>query len=108
MLYKEATIKAVASTLRKHYKENILRLVCDPVCVSTSGHALLVDNALGSLIDEILPSATLITPNKSEADLIRSHKGRAVVISSLLDMLSASKQLLILGPKAVLLKGGHT
>ena len=107
MLYDGATIRAVASTLRKHFKEKTLRLVCDPVFVSTSGYALLADGALGSLIEEILPLATLITPNKSEAEHILSHERKEVTISRLADMVSASRELLDLGPKAVLLKGGH-
>ena len=106
MLHDEATIRVIASTLREYYAGKRLRLVCDPVCVSTSGHALLMDNALGSLIDEIIPLATLITPNKSEAELILSHRQK-VSISTLADMVCASKELLDLGPKAVLLKGGH-
>lgn len=107
MLYDKGTIEVVASTLRKHSQRKDLRLVCDPVCVSTSGHPLLVESAVGSMIDKILPLATLITPNRSEAELILSHKGKNVKISSLADMLSASKDLLELHPKAVLLKGGH-
>lgn len=107
MLHDEATIRTVASTLRKYYKDEIPRLVCDPVCVSASGYALLMDGALGSLIDEILPLATLVTPNKSEAERILSHKRKNVTISSLADMVSNSKEILNLGPKAVLLKGGH-
>ena len=107
MLYGEATIRAIASTLKKYYVEKPLRLVCDPVCVSTSGHTLLADSAVGSLIDEILPLATLITPNKSEAELILSHNRKEVSISSLMDLVSASKEILTLGSKAVLLKGGH-
>jgi hydroxymethylpyrimidine/phosphomethylpyrimidine kinase len=106
MLYDEATIRVIASALKKYYVQKPLRLVCDPVCVSTSGHALLVGNALEVLIDEILPLATLITPNKSEAELILSHKQKAP-ISSLADLVSASRELLKFGSKAVLLKGGH-
>lgn len=107
MLYDEAIIRVIASTLKKYYKVKPLRLVCDPVCVSTSGHALLVDRAIGSLIEEILPLATLITPNRSEAELILSHKREGVSISSLADMISASRELLTFGSRAVLLKGGH-
>lgn len=107
MLHNEWTIRTVASTLREYYEKKTLRLVCDPVCVSTSGSALLVESALGSLIDEILPLATLITPNKSEAERILSHERKKATISGLADMVSASKELLTLGPKAVLLKGGH-
>ena len=107
MLYDEPTIRVVASTLRKHYTRKVLRLVCDPVCVSTSGYTLLVDSALGSLVDEIIPLATVITPNKLEAELILSHKQRKVDISNLADMVAVSKELLNCGSKAVLLKGGH-
>ena len=107
MLYDEATIQVITSTLRKYYREKPLRLVCDPVCVSTSGHTPFVDNAVGLLVDGVLPLATLITPNKSEAELILSHKRKKVTISSLADMVAASKELLTFGSKAVLLKGGH-
>jgi len=106
MLYNEATIQAVASTLKKYCGEKPLQLVCDPVCVSTYGDALLLDSAVESLIDEVLPLATLITPNESEAELILSHKREKVTISSLTGLVSASKELLTLGPKAVLIKGG--
>jgi len=106
MLHDEATIQVIASTLKKYYGEKPLRLVCDPVCVSTSGHALLMDSAVGSLVDEIVPLATIITPNKSEAELLLS-RGQKITISSLADMVIASKNLLSLGPGAVLLKGGH-
>lgn len=107
MLYDKTIIQTVASTLRKYHQEKVLRLVCDPVCVSTSGHALLEESALGFLIDGILPLATLVTPNKAEAERILSHERKEVTISSVEDMISASKKLLTLGPKAVLVKGGH-
>jgi len=106
MLYDKPTIQIVASTLGKYCREKPLQLVCDPVCVSASGDVLLPGSAVGSLIDEILPLATLITPNKSEAELILSYGREKVTVSSLAGMLSASKELLTLGPKAVLLKGG--
>ena len=102
MLHGEATIRMIASTLKKP-----LQLVCDPVCVSTSGYTLLADDAVGALITEILPLATLITPNKFEAELILSHVQEKISISSLADMVSASRKLLTLVSKAVLLKGGH-
>ena len=104
MLYDETIIRIVASALKNHSRENTLRLVCDPEYESTSEEASF---ALGLLIDELLPLATLITPNKSEAEHILSRNGRKVTISSLADMISASKELLTLGKKAVLLKGGR-
>jgi hypothetical protein len=63
MLHEEATIRTTASTLKKYYVGKSLRLVCGPVCVSASGHAILADNAVEALADEILLFATLITPN---------------------------------------------
>ena len=104
MLYDGPTIRTIASTLKEYHREKPLLLVCDPVCVSTSGYNLLATGAMESLIEEILPLATLITPNKSEAQLILKRK---VTILSLADMVSASEELLTLGSKAVLLKGGH-
>ena len=72
--------------------------MCDPVCVSTPGHFPLVDNAVEALIDEILPLATLITPNKSEAEPVLSHKQK-VSISSLADSVAESRELLTFGSK---------
>jgi len=71
----------------------------------TSGHALLVDNTVGGLIDGILPLATLIVPKKSEAELIHSHR-QEVLIPSLAVFVSTSRGLLTFGSKAVLQKGG--
>ena len=50
---------------------------------------------------------TLITPNKSEAELLLSHRNLSCKIAALEDMLAAAKSLTTFGPKAVLLKGGH-
>lgn len=88
-------------------------LVIDPVCVSTSGHTLLDPGAVNIMITYLFPFATLITPNKSEAELVLSHlvksgddTGRKE-LESLEEILSAATQLLASGPKAVLIKGGH-
>ena len=107
MLCDQATVQMTAFILKKYSENKHLQLVCDPVCVSASEHVLLPDDAVGALITEILPLATLITPNKFEAELILSYKREKVSISSLVDMVSASEKLLALGSKAVLLKGGH-
>jgi hydroxymethylpyrimidine/phosphomethylpyrimidine kinase len=100
-------------------------LVLDPVCVSTSGHALLdaQNEALDVLIEELLPLATVLTPNKAEAEALllrqRQSRRRAAgetetadssrikIISSIEDMVRASRELCALGPRAVLVKGGH-
>lgn len=88
-------------------------LVIDPVCVSTSGHTLLDPSAVNTMITSLFPLATLITPNKSEAELILSHlvkpgdSTERKELESLEEILSAATQLLSSGPKAVLIKGGH-
>lgn len=107
MLFDSNVIRAITDTLRTHFGTNMPPLVCDPVCVSTSGHTLLQPEAVDDMITELFPLATLITPNKSEAELILSTRNLPSTITNLADMLTASEVLLTLGPKAVLLKGGH-
>lgn len=108
MLYDVENTKQVVKSLKAHYKNKALPpLICDPVCVSTSGHTLLHPEAVEILIDELFPLATLITPNKAEAELLLSSRNPFVDITSLEDMLSATEQLLSFGCAAVLLKGGH-
>ncbi|KAI0333121.1 hypothetical protein GY45DRAFT_1320061 [Cubamyces sp. BRFM 1775] len=109
MLFDAENTRAIARTLKAHYSEagSMPPLVVDPVCVSTSGHTLLAPEAVQVVIDELCPLATLITPNKAEAELLLSQKGTTVHITSLEDMISSAEGLLALGSKAVLLKGGH-
>lgn len=108
MLFDAASIHAVVHTLKSHYASRSLPpLVCDPVCVSTSGHTLLAADAVEVMISELFPLTYLVTPNKSEAELILSRRGLPARIESLEEMLSAARHLLQLGPQAVLLKGGH-
>lgn len=110
MLFDAKSIRAVVHTLKSHYDGHhtpMPPLVCDPVCVSTSGHTLLQADAVEVMISELFPLTYLVTPNKSEAELILSTRGLPSSIDSLEDMLSAAANLLQLGPQAVLLKGGH-
>lgn len=117
MLFDGNNVRAAISALKSHYSissdvgGNIPPLVCDPVCVSTSGHTLLNPSAIDVIIEELFPLAVLVTPNKAEAELILSHRQSSAAtsrsIESLEDMLLAAEDLLCLGPKAVLLKGGH-
>ncbi|KAF9239133.1 Phosphomethylpyrimidine kinase-domain-containing protein [Melanogaster broomeanus] len=108
MLFDSANTKAVALTLKEHFESNgRVPLVCDPVCVSTSGHILLQPEAINTIIDELFPLAQLITPNRPEAELLLKARSFPSDISSLHDMILAAQNLLTLGPEAVLLKGGH-
>ncbi|GLB35575.1 putative TENA/THI-4/PQQC family protein [Lyophyllum shimeji] len=108
MLYDADIVHAVVTALRTHYAGGTIpHLVCDPVSVSTSGHSLLDPQAVQVLVDELFPLAELITPNKSEAELLLSHVGMPYQISNVRDMVVAVGNLLRYGSKAVLLKGGH-
>ncbi|KAL4065160.1 Phosphomethylpyrimidine kinase-domain-containing protein [Scleroderma citrinum] len=108
MLFDSDVISAVASTLKESFaKGGVIPLVCDPVAVSTSGHVLLRPDAVDAMIDEIFPLAHLITPNKSEAELLLRKRGLYSTIDTVQDMITAAQNLSTFGAKAVLLKGGH-
>ncbi len=92
-------IKTIAACLRKYAPKII---VVDPVMISKSGYPLLAPEACETLIKELLPLATLVTPNLPEAEVIAGMK-----ITSEKDMLPAAEKIVSLGAKAVLVKGGH-
>ncbi len=77
-------------------------LLVDPVMISKHGAPLMADDAKATLINQLLPQCTLLTPNLHEAAAItgRPLAGRQ-------DLRDAARALLDLGPRAVLLKGGH-
>jgi hydroxymethylpyrimidine/phosphomethylpyrimidine kinase len=77
-------------------------VVVDPVMVSKHGHRLLDDPAVTALRERLLPHTTLLTPNTQEAAALL---GRAV--DTVAQAREAARALSLLGPKAVLVKGGH-
>lgn len=128
MLASEENIRVVAEAIRKY---KIKRVVVDPVCsvsplrmqpyweaglqcadisiqvmISTSNHQLLPDFAISAYIQQLLPLSYILTPNIPEAlrllSLPVTHKLR-----NLQEVVSLAKQIHALGPKYVLLKGGH-
>ncbi|BBH54356.1 bifunctional hydroxymethylpyrimidine kinase/phosphomethylpyrimidine kinase [Fluviispira sanaruensis] len=99
MLFTDDIIKIVSEKLVKYKCKNI---VLDPVILSKNNFKLLKDDALNSLLNDLLPLAEILTPNLPEAEILLSRK-----ISSLKDMENAAIDLLLLGPRAVILKGGH-
>jgi hydroxymethylpyrimidine/phosphomethylpyrimidine kinase / thiaminase len=114
MLANESVVRTIAHTLKA--QPSPPPLVVDPVCVSTSGHTLLEHEALSALAGELLPLATVLTPNMDEAALLLQHQHARAAdsenaqqqpITSIGDMLRAARELCVLGPCAVLLKGGH-
>lgn len=92
---------AIASGLTRVKASNI---VLDPVMVATSGAALLADDAVQVLIDELLPLADIVTPNIPEAQVLSG-----IEITSAADMLVAAQaiQRKMNQGKWVLVKGGH-
>lgn len=77
-------------------------LVIDPVMIAKSGHALLKDSAVKSLIEDLLPQAFVVTPNIPEAEVISN-----MTITTKEEMLTAAKNIQLLGVKNVVIKGGH-
>lgn len=78
-------------------------VVLDPVMVAKSGDALLADDAVGALRARMLPLADLLTPNLPEAARLLD----APVAADEAAMLAQGRALMALGPRAVLMKGGH-
>jgi len=99
MLYSAAIVRAVVSVLKRQRR---IPLVVDPVMVSTSGKILLKPDALRLVRNELLPMATLVTPNLAEAAVLTGKK-----IATLEDMRSAARQIATLFGCAALVKGGH-
>ncbi|CAM2980428.1 bifunctional hydroxymethylpyrimidine kinase/phosphomethylpyrimidine kinase [Legionella worsleiensis] len=100
MLFKSDIIKLVASFLEKRAKH--IPIVLDPVTVAKSGDALLLPEAIDTLSSVLMPLATLITPNIPEAFSFTD-----INAASEEEMITVAQKLLELGPKHVLLKGGH-
>lgn len=99
MLASAAIAEAVADAVRE---TRIPNLVVDPVFVSKHGDALLAEDAVEALRREILPLATIVTPNLPEA---AGLSGSDVVTRD--DMRRAAAAIVGLGAGAVLVKGGH-
>ncbi len=100
MLPSEEIIRKTADRLKAYKAKNI---IIDPVMVSTSGSRLMKEEALSALTNEMLPLATLVTPNIPEAEVLAG-----VCISSKEDMVSAAKKISDTYGCFVLLKGGHS
>lgn len=80
----------------------ITNLVVDPVMVAKSGDHLLQPNAIASLIGDLLPLALIVTPNMPEAEVLT---GRTIASDE--DAREAARAIAHLGPRFVVVKGGH-
>jgi hydroxymethylpyrimidine/phosphomethylpyrimidine kinase len=101
MLSGPEIIAAVADGLIRHRAANV---VLDPVMVAKSGDRLLRPEAIAALKERLLPLATVITPNLPEAAVLLGLEAPPQDEAGMID---AAARLRELGPKAVLLKGGH-
>ncbi|HXJ63258.1 MAG TPA: bifunctional hydroxymethylpyrimidine kinase/phosphomethylpyrimidine kinase [Actinomycetota bacterium] len=100
MLASAGIVEAVADAVTE---SGISNLVVDPVFVSKHGHRLLAEDAVGALRSRIVPLATLVTPNLPEAAGLAGMDE----VASREDMERAADAILALGPRSVLVKGGH-
>jgi hydroxymethylpyrimidine/phosphomethylpyrimidine kinase len=99
MLATSAIVEAVAAAIESLELPN---LVVDPVMIAKGGDRLLDDDAVHALRTTLLRLARVVTPNIPEAEVLA-----AMAVTSLEDMRAAGRRILQLGPKAVIVKGGH-
>lgn len=99
MLFSAEIVSAVSARLRHHQATN---LVVDPVMISTSGSRLIAQDAIDTMISQLLPLATVVTPNRMEAECLAGMR-----ISSYESLVEAGERILAKGACAVLIKGGH-
>ncbi|MEO0560270.1 MAG: bifunctional hydroxymethylpyrimidine kinase/phosphomethylpyrimidine kinase [Bacteroidota bacterium] len=99
MLSSAAIIETVADGITRH---ELAPVVVDPVMVTTSGFSLLAPDAVEAVRTRMLPLADLATPNTHEAAALAGFEVR-----TLDDARRAARAILEMGPRAVLVKGGH-
>lgn len=93
-------IHVITDRLRYYQAKNV---VVDPVMVASAGSALLKQDAIQTLITQLLPLSTLVTPNIPEAQVLSGMS-----IKSKEDMIQAARHIGDAYRCAVLLKGGHS
>nr|WP_297278897.1 bifunctional hydroxymethylpyrimidine kinase/phosphomethylpyrimidine kinase [uncultured Butyricicoccus sp.] len=99
MLSTPTCMQAVAQKLRQYQPPHV---VIDPVMYAKNGAPLMNPDAVGALIEHVLPLATVLTPNIPEAECIAKMK-----IESVEDMEQAARKIHQMGCQNVLVKGGH-
>ncbi|MEQ8664645.1 MAG: bifunctional hydroxymethylpyrimidine kinase/phosphomethylpyrimidine kinase [Rhodospirillales bacterium] len=100
MLHRIGVIEAVMDAIEAYAPT--VPLVVDPVMIAKGGASLLEDDAVAAMRARVLPMATLITPNAPEAATLTGEP-----VETTEQAVNAARKLLELGPRAVLVKGGH-
>jgi hydroxymethylpyrimidine kinase/phosphomethylpyrimidine kinase len=96
------TRSVVLEVARLFRETDLPRPVVDPVIMSSSGHRLMDADAVPELVNELMPLASVVTPNIPEAETLTG-----MTIACEADMRRAAAALRELGARAVLIKGGH-
>lgn len=96
------TREVVLAVVRLYQETDLPRAVVDPVIRASSGQRLMEEEALDTLISELLPLARLVTPNIPEAETLTGLR-----ITSEADVRQAAATIRAMGAPAVLIKGGH-
>ncbi|MDR1172848.1 MAG: bifunctional hydroxymethylpyrimidine kinase/phosphomethylpyrimidine kinase [Bacteroidales bacterium] len=99
MVHSCELVSTIVRVLGKYPKTG---LVFDPVMVATSGHKLIEDKTIHSMIEQLFPLADIITPNLDEAAILAEMS-----IDTVDDMYVAGEKIKASGCKSLLLKGGH-
>jgi hydroxymethylpyrimidine/phosphomethylpyrimidine kinase len=99
MLYETEVVEAVAEALSRRPQ---IKTVVDPVMASSSGETLLMRGAAEALVMKLFPKAYMVTPNTAEASALTG-----ITITDTDSMTDAAKKIAALGPRSVLVKGGH-
>ena len=98
MLHTSEIIKLVAQEIRRYG----IPTVVDPVMIAKSGAKLLRDDAIEVLVKALLPNATIVTPNAPEATVLSGLE-----VENLETAKEAAKKIAAMGPRGVVVKGGH-
>ena len=99
MLSSTAIIEAVVEKVKEH---GLTNLVVDPVMVAKGGDRLLQEEAVGALRTLLIPLARVVTPNIPEAEVLVGRE-----ISTIDDARDAARDIVGLGARSVVVKGGH-
>lgn len=99
MVHTPELVETIVKTLAKYKK---VPIVFDPVMVATSGHRLIEEKTIETIIEKLFPISDIITPNMDEAAILAKME-----VKNLDDMKIAGEQIKELGCKNILLKGGH-
>jgi hydroxymethylpyrimidine/phosphomethylpyrimidine kinase len=99
MLANAAIVEAVGAAIEAL---ELPQVVVDPVMIAKGGDRLLEEDAIAAMRAELLPRAHVLTPNIPEAEVLAGMS-----INSFADMQSAAARIRAMGPRVVLIKGGH-